>query len=239
MEDTDSQQFRNDLTKNISQAPKDHRRKILKEAKEQPDYWKARSERIREKQDEEIIDDGLGVFIKRKILYHGTGVSGIKIFEEAENSTVGNGIYLTSKVEDAIGYARRRKKRNDTKPVIYETSVENVRLLDFRITENVKKFLHGFKQAVIEKLKDPNLTWHHQNILNKVIEEINSGKVGSGSLKLVAFKADSLFDNYCKSLGYDGLVTFEGGEGDEVGSHDTYLIFNPKKVKINQEQGIQ
>ncbi len=34
--------------------------------------------------------------------------------------------------------------------------------------------------------------------------------------------------------GYDGLVTFEGGEGD-IGDHDTWVMFDPDKLAgVNQ-----
>jgi len=32
--------------------------------------------------------------------------------------------------------------------------------------------------------------------------------------------------------------SYEGGEGDDIKNHDTYLIFDPEKAKINQEYKI-
>lgn len=239
MENFKSQQFRGELAKEIKEAPKDERKQILEEAKQTPEYWQARSEKISEKQDAEEINDGLGILVKKKTLYHGSGISGVESFNKAEEDTVGSGIYFTSEPKDAIGYARRRARREkDASPVIYESSVENMKLLDLRKDENVKKILDGFKQILIEKLKEPDLKWNVQGVFQRALEAINSGKVGSGNLREVTFSTGQMFSDYCKSLGYEGLITFEGGEGDDVGSHDTYLIFDPEKAKINQEHKI-
>ena len=32
--------------------------------------------------------------------------------------------------------------------------------------------------------------------------------------------------------GFDGLIAIEGGEGDEIGEHDSYVIFNPDNVNL-------
>jgi hypothetical protein len=40
-------------------------------------------------------------------------------------------------------------------------------------------------------------------------------------------------------LGYDGLKALEGGEGDDIGAHENYLIFDPQKVQITSEQPAQ
>jgi len=239
MENFESQQFRDELAKEIKEAPKDERKEILEKAKQTPEYWQARGEKISERQDEEEIDDGLGILVKKKTLYHGSGTGGIENFNKAEEDTVGSGIYFTSEAKDAIGYARRRARREkDASPVIYESSVENMKLLDLRKDENIKKILDGFKQILTEKLKEPDLKWNVQGVFQRALEAINSGKVGSGNLREVTFSTGQMFSDYCKSMGYEGLITFEGGEGDDVGNHDTYLIFDPEKAKINQEHKI-
>ena len=239
MEKFEPQQFRNELAKKIKKLPKEGRKEILEKSKASPEYWQARGEKIHERQKEEEIDDGLGILVKKKMLYHGSGTSGIKNFNRAEEDTVGSGIYFTSQAKDAIGYARRRARREkNAVPVIYEVSIENIKLLDLRKDENVKKILDGFKQILIEKLKDTNLKWNFKTVLQRAIESINSGRVGSGNLREVTFSTGQMFSDYLKSLGYEGLITFEGGEGKDVGIHDTYLIFDPEKAKIIQEHKI-
>ncbi len=219
----------------------------MEKAKETLEYWQARTEKIKERQDEEEVDDGFGVLIKKKTLYHGAGISGIRKFNKAEEDTVGSGIYFTSEAKDAIGYARIRSERErnprradglpvieDAVPVIYESSVEDIKLCDLRKDENVKKVLDGFKKILKEEFKKPDLKWFVRGGLERAIETIDNGKIGAGNLKAVVHGDGKIFSNYIKSLGYEGLITFEGGECD-IGNHDTYLIFDPEKVKINQE----
>jgi len=188
---------------------------------------------------EEEVDDSLSVLIKKKTLYHGSGVSGIEELSEAEEDTVGRGIYFTSEHEDAIGYARRRSRtRKDAEPVVYETSIENMRLLDLRKDENVRRVLDGFKEILQDKLKKSELSWNQEEILKRAIKAIEAGKVKAGNLKEVTFSLGRTFSDHVKSLGYEGLVTLEGGEGEDIGDHDTYLIFDSEKIKINQEHKI-
>jgi hypothetical protein len=235
----ESQQFRDELTEEIKKAPEEERKNILDKAKEKPEYWQARTEKIKERQDEEEIDDGIGVLVKKKTLYHGSGTSGTRTFNKAEEDTVGSGIYFTSEAKDAIGYARRRSHgKEGASPTIYESSIENMKLLDLRKTENVKKVLEGFKEVLRDKTKEPDLKWNYKAVLRRAVEAINAGKVGAGNLREVTFGTGWMFSDYVKSLGYEGLVTLESGEGEDVGNHDTYLIFDPEKAKINQEHKI-
>ena len=239
MENFESQQHRDELAEEIKGTPKEERKDFLDEAKNRPEYWQARTEIIKDRQDEKEIDEGLGILVKKKTLYHGSGTSGIEAFNKAEEDTVGSGIYFTSEAKDAIGYARRRSHgREGALPVIYESSVENMKLLNLRKTKNVKKILDGFKEVVKQKLNEQDLTWSYEAALQGVMEAINSGKVGSGNLREVTFSTGEMFSNYVKSIGYEGLITFEGGEGDSVGDHDTFLVFDPERTKINQEHQI-
>jgi len=181
----------------------------------------------------------LGVLLKKKTLYHGSGISGIEKFNEAEEDTVGNGVYFTSEARGAIGYAHRRSRRSkEANPVIYECSVEDIKLCDLRKGENAKKVLDGFRTVLVEKVKDDKLPWYYKEQLQKAIDGIKAGIIGFKNLREATFSTGKFFSNYIKSLGYDGLIALEGGEGNDVGDHDTYLIFDPEKVKINSEQKI-
>jgi len=244
--------YRRDLAEKLKSAPKEKREEILDEAKQTPEYQIARNEKIQANEEEEEIEGGLGILVKKKTLYHGSGISGIETFNVAEEDTVGNGAYFTSKAEDAIGYARIRSKReryehradgkpvlNDSQPVIYESSVENMKLLDLRKDENLKKVLPGFADFLLERrekrIKDnDNVVDNYAVVLRKVINDIDSGKIRY--LKEAAHQAGTAFSDYVKSLGYEGLVALEGGEGVEVGNHDSYVIFSPEKAKVIREQ---
>ena len=237
MEKGESQQHRDELAKEMMDAPKEERRDIHDKAKNSPEYWQAQTEKVKAGQEE--IDDGLGIFVKHKTLYHGSGVAGIEAFDEAEAGTIGSGVYCTSEAKDAIGYARRRSRREKSpSPIIYESSVEKMKFLDLRKKENVEKILGGFKQVLNEMIKMKGWSWDQQNILQNAIAKINSGTVGVGNLRDVTYGLNQQFSDYCESQGYGGLIAIEGGEGDDIGNHDTYLIFDPEDAKIVQEHKI-
>lgn len=239
MDNFDSEGFRGGLARELQGRPKRERRAILETAKGSPDYWQARGIKINEREHEEEVDNGLGILLKKKTIYRGSGTSGIRQFGKAEEDTVGSGVYFTSEAKDAIGYARRRSRgKEGATPVIYESLVENMRLLDLRKDENVRKVLEGFKEVLQDKLQEPGLKWNYERVLQDAVRTINEGGVSVGNLRDVTFGTGKMFTGYVKTLGYGGLVTLEGGEGDDVGDHDTYLIFDPEKVKINQEHKI-
>lgn len=184
-------------------------------------------------------EDGLGFLITRKVLYHGSGTSGIEKFNAAEDDTVGSGLYFTSKPEDALGYAQGRAEQRKTEsPVLYESEVENIKVIDLRKDENVKAVLPGFKEILESKLQDPEIGWARQGTLQEAIAKINTGAVGGGNLREIAWSHGTDWTDYIKSLGYDGLITNEGGEGGYVGNHDSYVIFDPEKAKIIKEEKV-
>ena len=101
----------------------------------------------------------------------------------------------------------------------------------------MKKILDGFKKILKEESKRTDVPWFYKGAIENSIDIINGGKVGSGNIKEVAQSNGQIFSDYIKSLGYEGLITFEGGESGN-GNHDTYLIFDSEKVEINQEHNI-
>lgn len=233
--------FRSNLAGELSETPKEERAEKLDRAKESPEYWQARQEKLAHRQEEEIINDGQGIFLKKKTLYHGSATSGIENFQKAQDNTVGSGVYFTSTAQEAIGYAKVRsvgQYKNPTEgeiPFIYEASVENVKLLDLRSNENLQSILPSYRALLFEKCQDPNLLWNVQGAYLAAIDSIDRGNVRSA--KTIAANTGHLFTEYIKNLGYDGLVTIEGGEGN-IGDHDTYLIFDPEKIKVWQEHKI-
>ena len=240
------QKYRDELAKQISQVPKEKRREVLDHAKTDEKYWQAKSDRAKGIQEEEPIDNGLGVFVKKKTLYHGSGTEGITTFNKAEEDTVGSGVYFTSEAKDAIGYARLRSHDKKENPIIYESSVENTKLCDLRKKENVEKILGGFIkwleqrwEALTEKWRSVRETLPRAKFLalDRARKILESRQVGPQNVREVTFAFTEEFSEYVQSSGYDGLITFEGGEG-EIGNHDSYVIFDPEKAKINQEHRI-
>lgn len=200
---------------------------------------------------EEEIDKGMGVLVKKKTLYHGSATPGIKqegVFKEAIDVTVGNGLYLTSKAEDAINYAHQRKVDEDhpvgsygkkeTTPTLYEASIENMKLLDLRRPENILEIVTGFKKYLKKELKKdlkPNI----RLVINQAVYDTPSKSIGVGEIGILTQKVGGQFREFVKSIGYDGLITIEGGESGMIKNHDTYVIFDPEKVKIVNEQQIE
>lgn len=240
--------FRKDLATKLSETPKEGRKHILTEAKMTAEYWHARGEKVHSIEDEVPSEDGLGVIVKSKHLYHGSYRDDIKNLAAAEETTVGEGVYFTSEPLSAIGYARERAKlrknfppegykKDGVAPVVYEALVQNLKLLDLRKPANVSKILPEFRTKLREVEQDSKSPWFLQIAMHEAIQQINTGKVGPGSIKLIAVNHPKLFTEYVRSLGYDGLITYEGGDGD-VGNHDTYLVFDPEKAKIIQQHEV-
>lgn len=175
------------------------------------------------------VENGLGIFVKHKKLYHGTGVEGITELRPAEMTTIGSGLYFTSQKGDAEGYAERRSRRStEARPMVYSVDIENLTLCDLRNDANVERILPGFLALLQEKRADPTLGWMQQAALDEKIEAIRKGSVTAANLRDAADYGH--FSEYIASLGYDGLIAIEGGEGNDIGNHDTYLIFNPQNV---------
>jgi hypothetical protein len=240
--ENNSSESRSSFAKKILETPKQSRKEILQEARQTEEYQQARNEHISENQEEESINDGLGILLKRKTLYHGSPIGGIDTFERAENDTIGAGVYFTSQAKDAIGYARfRLPQHSESKvPKLYESHVENLKLLDLRNGENILKIMPGFAEFLAQKLEEYRLqktlsasTW--VEILTPIIQKIKAGELKS--LKEATFQTGHLFSDYVSFLGYAGIAALEGGEGN-IGNHDTYLVFDPKHIAIRKEQNI-
>ncbi len=236
MKNSEELRFRENLAKQLKKSDKTERKELFKKAREAPEYWQKRKEVIQKRQPEVLND--LNVLIDKKTLYHGSSISGIQEFNASEEETIGSGIYLTSEAKDAIGYARRRSRSRKGSPIIYETSIEDMKLLDLRKSENVREILAGFKKILLEELNRHELFWYYKENLERAITAISSEKIGCYNLGEVTQKLCSIFTKYITSLGYDGLITFEGGEGEDIDDHDSYVIFDVKKVKINRQHKI-
>ena len=176
------------------------------------------------------------LFIKTLTLYHGSGAPGVESFNVAVEDTVGKGVYLVDNREDAAGYARRRARgKEDTQPVVYEAKLENLKLVNLDNQSKLDEIMRGFAIELRHiKVSSPEAPWYVPATIDRRLEEIQNG-IRAGQVKKAVFSHTGLFTDYLQGLGYDGLKAFEGGEGEDVGEHETYLIFNPRKVKITAE----
>jgi hypothetical protein len=180
---------------------------------------------------EEIIDNGLGILFKKKTLYHGSPVAQIQKLNPAEETTVGEGVYFTSDRKAAEGYARvRSMNKQEAVATVYKADIENLKFADLTKEENLKKVLEGFLPVLVQERDKEGVDYLSRKVINNAVEAIVMGKVSVGNLRSVAFGCGWEFTSYLKSLGYDGLITLEGGERD-IGSHDTYLVFDSEKLE--------
>lgn len=184
------------------------------------------------------IDGGLGMHYKHKKLFHGSAVPGIKQFNLAEEDTVGSGVYFTPTVTPAMGYAKVRSRINahkGEKPnVVYESLLNNVKIMDLRKDENIKKILPDFTEH-LKKLFEQEASWFLKRRIQEIIGEMYSGRVRVGTIKLIAQGFGNTLSSVVRNRGYDGLVTLEGGEQD-IGDHESYVIFDPTKIGITDEK---
>jgi hypothetical protein len=183
------------------------------------------------------IKSFLEVIVDRLILYHGSGITGIKEFRAADETTIGMGVYMTSQLEAGKGYARRRANRSpDAKPTVYEVEINNVRLADLRQPEALPIFARLLKTKLEISLKNPNVRSNQHDAIVETLGIIRRDEYRS--LKDLTWNHQELTTDIIKTQGYDGLIAEEGGEGrgeDKIGIHDTYLIFDPAKVTVLRE----
>lgn len=211
----------------------------------------ASSHEILENIESPIEGDPLGIHIQNRTLYHGSANSGTQEFlthEVAEEqgltdgATVGNGLYLTSQNKAAQVYAKRRAVHPKNEPTVYEVKIESAKLLDLREQENISLFANTFQTHLFSKMQEgafnaPQL-WYLKNAVIKALQAIEEGVTVQNIQKIAGYAMTKEFTTFIKSLGYDGVVTFEGGEGHEsnpdthVGEHDTYVIFDPTNLVI-------
>jgi len=174
------------------------------------------------------------LLLERKILYHGSATPGINEFDHAQETTVGSGVYFVDNPADAKGYAERRAKSNgNLTPVVYEVEIDKARLANLSSPQKLQDVMAGFAQ-VLEQRKSslpPESPWFVTSSIDKSLEAIHKG-INIGGVKEAVASQGSLFTQYLESIGYDGLKTPEGGEGEDVGNHDTYLIFDPSKIRV-------
>lgn len=111
--------------------------------------------------------------VERMILYHGSGITGIGEFKAAEETTLGQGLYLTSQSETGKGYAlRRAKSSHDGKPTVYEVEINNLRFADFTKPETLEYFSRLLRNRLEEELKKPGLSWYGEAAMRKTLDII-------------------------------------------------------------------
>ena len=170
-------------------------------------------------------------------LFVGKGEAGLTEIPEAEETTVGAGVYLTSQQSAAEGYALRRAETNGT-PTVYEAEIQNLRLLDLTTQEAQEKFTRYWKEQLLKwKERQPSKKWSPQEYAaDQILLKISSKNISG--MRDITFNFTSLVRDTLTREGFDGLTIEEGGEGwgeAKIGAHDSYVIFDPQAVKLIKE----
>jgi hypothetical protein len=181
-------------------------------------------------------------------LYHGSAVSGIKEFKAAEETTVGEGVYLTSHERWGVGYAFARIANREGKPTVYEAEIQNMNLLNLSTKESLTEFMKFYRRVLFKEIKSlpPDAPWYWRDVLVQKVDEIDKALEEGRSLypKQMLQQTGHVATRELAKLGYDGIFTIEGGETGvnpftkepyDMGNHDSFVIFDPKKVKITRE----
>ncbi|MEK7580734.1 MAG: hypothetical protein AAB512_00480 [Patescibacteria group bacterium] len=184
-------------------------------------------------------------------LFHGSRVHGIQELTEADETTIGNGVYLTSNKEAAYGYGVVRSSKQDDQPTLYVVELTDLNILNLSTWDGIKSFAKKFKE-VLSQRKDQIKVDHNKIMDKNTAEFIKYSTVKNieerigmidydsyRSLKDLLFGLGDWARSMLQDMGYDGLMAIEGGEvgnGVDIGKHDSYVIFDPKQVKVVEQQ---
>ncbi len=191
-------------------------------------------------------------------LYHGSSVSNIRQFEQADSSTIGHGVYLTSSQDSAEGYAKVRSLDRGNIPTVYHVHLKNVNILNLTSRDATKAFskawIEYLQQWRVEQL--PNLNMENELVgrivkdnYNRLINEAIRQHRSVQDFWLRDVIQPGLGDiarQWLTRLGYDGLQAIEGGETSylpsgepiRIGDHDSFVIFDPAKVGVQHESTV-
>lgn len=183
------------------------------------------------------------VQIEKISLFHGSPISGIREFREAEESTIGEGLYGTSSKDVASKYAVVRSPES-TQRFVYEVEVADLNILDLTTPgalDELAKLMREKLSDLQGKIKAENETvkWWTEEKLRQTIELIDRRKYRGP--KDILFSYGHIAREALMDLGYDGLRAMEGGEGGHgitIGNHDSYVIFDPKKARVVNEEPV-
>ncbi len=201
------------------------------------------------------------VVVKDLTLYHGSGIPGIKLFMPAQSYTFGKGMYLTSEASKAEGYARWRAYREYSgeldpmegyqipdkfTPTVYVFTIPDAKLLDLRTQESLdtlfphwQAYLRTNRDKLLATVKEQMRLHVAYDISKKITEKPAS--INRNSFIGNQGPLNRFFSQFLQELGYDGLIAIEGGEGNngfEIGKHDSYVIFDSKKPRLDSEYAV-
>lgn len=190
--------------------------------------------------------------VKEMTLYHGTAIARIKEFIEGEDDTVlGYGVYLTSSEKSAMGYSFEKMQGTfNGKPTIYEARIENMTFLNLSTPEALREFMKFYLERLYYELKilGKPAEWKEDaiSILSSVAKKISEALKEDRILlpREMLSSTGSIARRNLTNLGYDGIFSLVlehnctnpfTNQAYTTERHDSFFIFDPKKVKVIRE----
>lgn len=246
--------YRKNAADTLRSTPKTERQEKLNELQRTDEYWKTRVDKLKASgQRGEFSEDHTVLHWDTKNLYHGTDVRGIEKFDFAEESTVGNNaVYFTTDPTLAIGYARlRNKERKTAGTFLYEAVLKDITVMNWaeeKTVDILKRKLIDFcmrahRDLALMDYKDFVATYglgrHIESgiaslALDKIIGACEKeGYLNGGNTKLVAQGVMGIFfEKFVKESGFDGVITIEGGDDNELTAKPglSVVVYNREKI---------
>lgn len=246
--------YRKSAADSLRSAPKSERPEKLAALQLTEEYWTARVDKLKESgQRAEFSENRTSLHWKTKNLYHGTDVAEIEEFKYAGESTIGNNaIYFTTDPALAVGYAKlRNRERNTSHTFLYEAVLRDATLMNWAepaTVEKLKKELITFCEEAHKKLAATDykafvsiyhLGPHTESeiaslALDRIIESCKKENyLHGGNIKIVAQGVGGVFfEKFVKDKGYDGVITFEGGDDEELTAKQglSVVLYNKEKI---------
>lgn len=206
-----------------------------------------------------------GFHIKDTNLYYGSDIVDLSELRHAQATTIGWGVYLTSTFNAARSYAlvrgldKNRGSVSELSAAVYKVNLKDLEIVNLFSKDALKDFSKLYVEYLIKILKERKATGQGDEDalvfyltnrgLQRRIKDIQLVKVPNLKHLGKGFGGGKFVTSYLSSLGYDGLMAFEGGEyadylKDEetntinVGKHDSYVIFDPAKLKVVGEERV-
>lgn len=164
-----------------------------------------------------------GVRITKMRLFHGATTTGIQVFHDAEETTIGSGLYLTAQKDAAVGYAKIRKfyRKNTGPATLYEAEISDMNILTLTTNTGIIDFTKFFRQALFRYIRDElpkrgdlgdQQGWFRNTLVwvdDRLLKSIQSGNPLRP--KQILMQCGNVAREILSREGYDGIMVFEGG----------------------------
>lgn len=251
--------FRKSTAESLRALPKNERKGRLVALQRSDEYWTARVEKLKiGGQKAEFSQDRTSLKWKVKSVYHGSDVEGIQEFNFAEESSIGdNAVYFAIDPTLAMEYSRLRpSERNTGKSFLYEAILSDVNLMNWAETNIVEKLKIEYAEYCKKILSEIDANGYdavtkiyaipatlNERVALTALKRIiticaQEGALNGGNVKNVAFGALGIFfERFVESKGFDGVITIEGGDSENLTSRGgvSVVIYNKNKIQSHRQ----